>query len=410
QLLVNTYNRVLKLYTLEDHIWVELDAMVLDDVILNTYEDTHGGLWLVGTSTVFQASLTGQGIQLVAAFEVANKIFDVMNVISRQDTLTFINYEGYFYLDKEKGKVMKNEELMNKLGPPQHHFQDQQGNVWVFNGKIWYRFTEDGAITSYDYLSLFKDLRFVSFDEQSRRYWLITKGNELLNYDVHNDAEIGEAYEMFLRSVTTQTRAVDHKELFTLDYDETNLSFELSRPEYAGFLNLEYQYRLEGLQPKWSTWSTNNVIDFSFLPPGSYKLHVRTRDSFGRLEEEEVISFKVNPPYWQQPWFYSLQFLFFGGLMVVSFRLNQSNRTNQLLSEGLTVLTIVLFIEFLQSVIGSSFAVKSSPIVDFAIDAFVALLIFPLERFLRIYLTGGRISIKNRKVIKKQVIQKELKD
>ncbi len=402
QLLVDTYNRELKLFTLEDHIWIELDELELDDIILSTYEDSEGGLWLIGTSSIFQASLQGTHIEIDTTYEVDNTIFDIMNVISIRDTLTFINYQGYFYLDREKGKIVENETLKLEIGLPRNHFQDQQGNIWIFNGKIWYTLSENGLITPYEYLSIFKDLRFVSYDEKSGRYWLITKDNELLNYDIHVDTGIGDAYQMFLKRVSSQSRAIDHDKLFTVNYDEGNLSFELARPEYAGFLNLEYQYLLNGLHQGWSSWSGNNIIDFTYLPPGNYELLVRTRDAFGRTEQHDVISFKVSAPYWQQPWFYALQVMFFGALMIISFRLNQSNTKNQLLSEGLTILTVILVIEFLQSLVGSYVSVKSSPTVDFLVDASVALLIFPFERFLRIYLTGDRITVQGFRIVRKK--------
>ena len=113
---------------------------------------------------------------------------------------------------------------------------------------------------------------------------------------------------------------------------------------------------------------------------------------FGRLEEASLLDFSVKSPYWQRPWFYALQIIFFGALVIVSSRLNQSKTQNRLISGGLSVLTLILIIEFIQSAVGSFLNVQSTPVVDFLIDAFVALLIFPLEKFLREFLSKGRID------------------
>jgi hypothetical protein len=39
-------------------------------------------------------------------------------------------------------------------------------------------------------------------------------------------------------------------------YDENNIVFNYTVPEYKKYLNAEYQYLLEGFQDDWSEWST----------------------------------------------------------------------------------------------------------------------------------------------------------
>ena len=107
-----------------------------------------------------------------------------------------------------------------------------------------------------------------------------------------------------------------------------------------------------------------------------------------------MFAFSVKPPYWQTPWFYAIQIAFFGGLVLLSTRLNQDDSKNRLLSGGLTLLTLVLVIEFLQSAIGSLFSFKSTPVVDFLLDACIAFMIFPLERILRELMTKGKLNVK----------------
>jgi uncharacterized membrane protein len=54
-----------------------------------------------------------------------------------------------------------------------------------------------------------------------------------------------------------------------------------------------------------------------------------------------------------------------------------------LVTEGLTILTIVLIIEFLQAVAQEFFGIETSPVADFAVSVGVALLVFPLEQYLK---------------------------
>ena len=200
-------------------------------------------------------------------------------------------------------------------------------------------------------------------------------------------------FNLFVRKVSNEKGAIDQDEKFTLNYDENFLNIQLSKPDFLGLLNPEFQYKLNGLNKEWSEWTKSKTIDFSFLPQGSYELLVRSRDTFGRMEESSALSFKVKPPYWQTPWFYAIQMIFFGSLVLLSTRLNQNNSTNRFLSGALTILTLVLIIEFLQSAISSYLVVKSTPVVDFLFDALVAFMIFPRERILRELMTKGKIKV-----------------
>ena len=108
---------------------------------------------------------------------------------------------------------------------------------------------------------------------------------------------------------------------------------------------------MQGIQTAWSDWSTlNNVINFSFVPPGKYKVLVESKDLFGKVTKLETIDFNVVPPYWKRPWFYALEFLFFGSLVVLSLRVNVTSSRYRYLSRFLSALTMVLLIQFIQTI------------------------------------------------------------
>jgi hypothetical protein len=46
----------------------------------------------------------------------------------------------------------------------------------------------------------------------------------------------------------------------SFDYDENNIVFNYTVPEYKKYLNAEYQYLLEGFQDDWSEWSTKTAV------------------------------------------------------------------------------------------------------------------------------------------------------
>jgi hypothetical protein len=75
-----------------------------------------------------------------------------------------------------------------------------------------------------------------------------------------------------------------------------------------------------------------------------------------------------------------MEFALFASLVLLSFRLSTRYR---FISRVLSLLTIILLIQFIQTVIGETFETKTSPVKDFFMQVLVAFLILPVEGYLR---------------------------
>jgi hypothetical protein len=391
KLVVSTANLEIKLFELIRDVWVEKFSESMDDIIVNLKSYDSGQLLLAGSSRVFKADYTDSSFQISRNYPIQNKYLDRLEIITIADTTYFVNRQGYFYYDQVGDTITRNTYFEKMAGLPVNYLlDDSKGDLWVYDGKKWNRIDTGGQISSFEYMSIFPGLRSLSTDQQTGNLWFLTNNDYILRYDPSIKQELFSRYPLFVK----RTSSVFGKDQpLELTYDENYLSVEVSKPDFKGLLNTEFQYRLVGLNDSWSSWSKSKTIDFSYLPAGNYNLQVRTRDAFGRESQSEVLSFRVKAPYWQTPWFYALEILFFGSLVVLSSRMNQSNSTNRFLSGALTALTLVIIIEFLQSAIGSLFSFKSTPVIDFAIDASIALMIFPLESFLRTFITKGKVNL-----------------
>lgn len=391
QLLVSTHDLHLKSFVLSDEVWIEQSSQELEDIIVNIHEDSSGKIWLAGSSHLYNLSLSDSSFAFSRSYELHNEFLDEVDILQRSDTTYFINSQGYYYYAESIDAILENKELKEQIGNAISSIGEPTSErVWINNGKTWYLIDED-KIEHYDHLNLFQDLITVAKDKHSNEFWILTRDNQLLKFNPEKSNALA-AHELFVKKLSNQKGVIDKRSKFTLSYDENFLTVELSKPDYLGLLNTEFQYKLDGLHTDWSDWTKSKSIDFSYLPAGQYSLNVRSRDAFGRLEEANVLDFTVKSPYWQRPWFYALQVIFFGALVIVSSRLNQSKTQNRILSGGLSVLTLILIIEFIQSAAGSFLNIQSTPVVDFLIDVFVALLIFPLEKFLREFLSKGKID------------------
>lgn len=390
QLVISTIDLEVKLFKLIRDVWVEQATLPTNDIIVNMKEDENGNFWMAGASNIYKTNATDTSFSITKAYELNNLHLDSINLMVREKRLYFVSSQGYFYYNDSLDQVVEDIEIKQKIGSPIHHLYDSQREcIWVYTGKLWYRFDSAGEPTPFEYLGLFPNLKAIVTSQDSDDLWLITDQNDILKYDPFKKSEIGQ-FDFFLRKVYSKKGEINHNQKFILNSDENFLHIELSKPDFLGFLNPEFQYKLEGLHKTWSSWTQSRSVDFNFLPEGKYKLHIKARDSFGHIEQSQALEFTVRPPYWRTPWFYAIQIILFGWLIYYASKLNQENSKNRMLRIGLTLLVLVLIIEFLQSAVSSLFTIKSTPVVDFIVDVVIAFFIFPFELLLREVLTKGR--------------------
>ena len=299
----------------------------------------------------------------------------------------FINNQGYFYY--EDNSIKQDVELVNKIGLPISYLKTSDGNAWIYDGKIWYLLEDSGEPIVIEYLSLFPKLTFIYYDPSQDKFWLVSGDNNIYVFDP--EFEDDEAYvrnNLIFKAVKTNVGTLKNEAEFQLKYNENTLTFEIVQPDYLGLLNIEYQYKLIGMMENWSEWIKGNFINFNYLQPGVYTLQIRSRDTFGRLQESDPVSFSIKPPYWKTPWFYAIEFIVFFGLVILSIRLRRQNVKYRFITAGLSILTLIMIIEFIQSATQGYLGLQSTPIVDFGINVGIAILVFPLEQLLRKYMMG----------------------
>jgi AraC family chitin signaling transcriptional activator len=81
-------------------------------------------------------------------------------------------------------------------------------------------------------------------------------------------------------------------------YDDNNITFSYTVPEYNKYINAEYQFLLEGFQDEWSEWSAKPTVNFKNLPPGDYVFKVRAKFANSTLENTAIYSFRILKPWY----------------------------------------------------------------------------------------------------------------
>lgn len=108
---------------------------------------------------------------------------------------------------------------------------------------------------------------------------------------------------VYVTAVNVMNRNVKILSRYEFDYDENFLTISFNGISFRNGKNLEYRYRLKGLNDRWI--STNNrQVEFAFLPPGQYEFQIYAVAGVGLENHQPTsIQFVIYPPLWRTWWF-----------------------------------------------------------------------------------------------------------
>lgn len=399
QLFISTYNdRVRTLQTTESD-WDETHLIdTLRGFVGNIFEDRNQNVWLCGRADVVKVEFIDGAVSTISHVPFTAPVLDETIGFSLGSEV-FVAASGAFHrYDIIKHQFTK----YDSLPGPRKYFASV-GTFWFNDGHRWR--TVDRRLQSsmrLAWLGLFPDIRALMLADNGNGLWLITSQNELYKFSKSDIENVSGKYPLFLKQVRGPQSKLLPANLRSINEQESALSFEFIQPEYTNAQAIEYQYMIQGISKDWSEWSTNNnVVNFPFLTPGNYKLNIKSRNLFGEVSEVQSIDFNIVPPYWKRTWFYALEFVFFALLVVISLRLSAANNKYRYVSQLLSILTVIMLIQLMQNTAESLISVQTTPVVDFFIQVFIALLILPLEYRMRRFMveaSEGKYDLKRMKI------------
>lgn len=159
---------------------------------------------------------------------------------------------------------------------------------------------------------------------------------KLTNFRLFNeDIEVNESIE----SYTPLDSSIIFTKNIKLPHFLNNFTFEFATPGHPSPHNVKYEYKLEGLDDRWITaTSERHFANYSNVPPNSYTFRVKAIEE-NSLEEnnfvEKQIKIQIAPVWWQTKLAYLIYTLLLGALFYFIYD-NAKNRVrlkNELLLE-----------------------------------------------------------------------------
>lgn len=379
-LFISTYDDKLLQLTLSKTDWNrEYLIQNIDDPINHIFEEGNEAIWFCSYDKVYRLEHADGANVAATRMDVVNPSMEKTVGVTLNGQVIVATSGGFYFFDQTNKQLVKSD----TLAEPQTYFANSS-NLWFRDEHQWYISGNSGDKTNLQYLNLFSDIRYISTEANTGNAWIITGSNELLKFSRNKVMPLENAYPLFLKYISQNDELSQRMSTISVEQDNSSLKVSVVKPDYIGADAVEYRYFLEGLHKEWTAWSNKDYeFVFPYLPPGEYVLKVQSKDIFGKISEMDPVNVEVLPPYWKRWWFYALEFAVFALLVTLSFRL--SHRYN-LVSRLLSLLSIIILIEFIQTLAGSTISLNSGPVVDFILQVCVAFIVLPVEGFLRAFM------------------------
>ncbi|MAA96047.1 MULTISPECIES: sensor histidine kinase [unclassified Arsukibacterium] len=287
----------------------------LQDYINAIVEDHNGNIWLgTGASGLYlieadtAAIPTGQEITSDQISSIHGLLNDSQNRLWLDTPVGLyqFNYSQYQQRKPAMHKVsFANSNLSEDFGA--NLLEDSLGNIWSAK----YRFNPETnrlyRLTPADGVDIGTPW-YRAYTKTQNGLLLYGGSNGLLVIDPAQFSPWQYQPQVLLSELKVHGRSrqlAPEQRAITLDADERSFSVEFSAMDLSAPQQLEYRYRLQGLDQDWQySDASQRIASYTNLWPGHYTLQVQATNRTGQWSEQQTeLQLTVKPAFWQQWWF-----------------------------------------------------------------------------------------------------------
>lgn len=188
-------------------------------------------------------------------------------------------------------------------------FVDEDGIVWVGTNRGLSRisFKKKDNFTQYKIYNFTTANGLISNEinqvivKGSKVYVATNKGVTI--FDKNNVRINQNSPPIYITKLAINNHLFLLKDNYSLSYDQNTFQISFVGLGYKNAGNVEYKYRLQGLDTNWH-YTKYTRIDFTTLPYGGYTFEVSAKNNDGFWSSQPaIIHFSIFPPFWHTWWF-----------------------------------------------------------------------------------------------------------
>jgi len=320
----------------DDNIWIAHGYKGIFKIKLNKTFDGFSNMQFYGKENGFPSSL-------------------FLNTFKIKDQILFGTTKGVYKLNTISKKMIPDPVFRKSLGTDNHIRllkADNNNNIWYVSGENTGKInrTKEGKF-DIDELP-FRKLRYL-YIPGFENIQTTANGDAFFGTQdglIHYGSTSNKSYKSKYKSVISEVKCIFPKDslLFSsrydvlpsdlktttaelypvLSYSNNALHFSFSSLWYDDAEATQYEYWLEGFEPKWSDWNLQTEKEYTNLGENEYVFHVRAKNIYDVVSEEALFRFEILPPWYRTKWAFLLYFILFGVLIytIIKYQKNLAER------------------------------------------------------------------------------------
>jgi ligand-binding sensor domain-containing protein/DNA-binding CsgD family transcriptional regulator len=324
-------------------------------------QDTDGKIWMShGSKGIYQITLNqkADSVTSVSFFDDANGLPSSFgNIVFEINKEIVISTTDGFYQFNPDLKVFQKSDKFNQIFNINSRLkaliQDEKGNYWFIaeNESGVFRVNEDLTYTKITAPFIRLQNRFINefefiypFDDE---HIFIATDNGFAHYSPKFPKSYSQEFKSFitrieipyLDTVLYLNQIYQPNVKFSFPFRKNEFRFHFAAPFFEESQKVEFSYFLNNFSEKWSDWSPISFKDFINLHENDYTLKLKARNIYGTETEITTFDFSVDPPWHRSKtaiFGYFIAFLVsvFFFIYYVRYRIHKSNLQAKLKHEN----------------------------------------------------------------------------
>ena len=266
------------------------------------------------------------------------KPYRKMNLLNIQEKVMLGTSKGTYQLNREENLFKLNKKLSfienNTYSYLIRTYKVDDNNYWLYyvnyeSGKRKLKFVEMNSsfifkTLPFDNLNGLFGFKFEKYNDQI----LIAHNEGLVISDIkpfYPKANGG----VFISQLTVNEKKIYDtatlknfhggkvKLIDTYSPNNKKFKFEIAASDFNKNNSVLYRHKLDNFE-NFSSWSRNNIVTYSNLKAGNYKLIIEAKNQFNQNLIPYEYSFTIKPPWWETTYFYVGEILFFILLILIT--------------------------------------------------------------------------------------------